>query len=200
MLNVVDKVRHIRGFAVLIALSLALCSSAQDKKLSATIYSPKRMADNKQWTTRNLDLNVAQSYCYQDAERNCRLYGRLYSWASAQRVCRRLGNGWRLPTDDDWRQLARRYGGVSQDSEDKGKAAYKALLAGGSSGFDAVLGGGRSPDSKYERLEAHGFYWTASEIDPANGWFYNFGKGGEALHRQDGGEKPRAFSVRCVRE
>jgi len=155
MLNVVDKVRHIRGFAVLIALSLALCSSAQDKKLSATIYSPKRMADNKQWTTRNLDLNVAQSYCYQDAERNCRLYGRLYSWASAQRVCRRLGNGWRLPTDDDWRQLARRYGGVSQDSEDKGKAAYKALLAGGSSGFDAVLGGGRSPDSKYERLVAY---------------------------------------------
>jgi hypothetical protein len=50
------------------------------------------------------------------------------------------------------------------------------------------------------RLEAHGFYWTASEIDSANGWYYNFGQGGLALHRQNGGEKPRAFSVRCVRE
>jgi uncharacterized protein (TIGR02145 family) len=195
-----DKARHIRGAAVLIALSLTLWSSAQDVKATAAIYSLKRMADGKQWTTRNLDINVAQSHCYEDAERNCRLYGRLYPWESAERVCQLLGDGWRLPTDEDWRQLARSYGGVSQDSEDQGKAAYKALLAGGSSGFNAVLGGGRSPDGEYARLEAHGFYWTASEIDPGNGWFYNFGKGGQALHRQDGGEKSRAFSVRCVRE
>ena len=73
------------------------------------------------------------------------------------------------------------------DSEDKGKVAYKALLSGGSAGFDAVLGGGRSEDGQYARLEAHGFYWTASEIDSATGWFYNFGSGGKALHRQHGG-------------
>jgi hypothetical protein len=73
--------------------------------------------------------------------------------------------------------MAKQYGGVSQDSEDKGKAAYKALLAGGSSGFNAVLGGGRSEDGQYARVEAHGFYWTASESDAANGLFYNFGRG-----------------------
>ena len=83
-----------------------------------------------------------------------------------------------MPTDDEWRQLARHYGGVSEDSEDKGKAAYKELLAGGNAGFNAVLGGGRSEDGQYARLEAHGFYWTASESDPASGWFYNFGKAG----------------------
>ena len=90
--------------------------------------------------------------------------------------------------------------GVSADSEDKGKAAYKALLSGGSAGFDAVLGGGRSEDGQYEQLEAHGFYWTASEIDSAIWRFYNFGSGGKALHRQDGGITKNAFSVRCVRE
>ena len=47
-----------------------------------------------------------------------------------------------------------------------GKAAYKALMTGGSSGFNAVFGGGRSEDGQYARLKAHGFYWTASEIDP----------------------------------
>jgi len=88
----------------------------------------------------------------------------------------------------------------SQVVDDRGKATYKALLAGGSSGFNALLGGGRSDDGQYARLEAHGFYWTASESDPAIGWFYNFGRGGQALHRQSGGEKQRAFSVRCVRE
>ena len=206
--NVNDKTRRIRIYVVSVALGVAFGSlgnssqriSAEVQNTSGATYSSKRMADGKQWMTKNLDVNATPSYCYEDAESNCGRYGRLYTWESAQRVCQSLGEGWRLPTDDDWRQLAKHYGGVSQDSDDKGKAAYKALLAGGSSGFDAVLGGGRSPEGQYERLEAHGFYWTASQIDAATGWSYNFGRGGQALHRQDGGEKQRALSVRCVRE
>jgi uncharacterized protein (TIGR02145 family) len=158
------------------------------------------MADGKLWTTYNLNLNTMPSYCYEDKELNCRRYGRLYTWESARRVCQSLGDGWRLPTDDEWRQMAKHYGGVSEDADDKGKAAYKALMSGGSSGFDALLGGGRDNDGQYARLDAHGFYWTGSEGDGASGWFYNFGRGGQALHRQSGGEKQRAFSVRCVRE
>jgi uncharacterized protein (TIGR02145 family) len=178
------------------------CANAGIGRLFAQdqIVAAKRMADGKEWMTRNLDIKVAPSYCYEDQERNCRNYGRLYTWESAWRVCPALGDGWRLPTDAEWRQFAKHYGGVSEDAEDRGKSAYKALLAGGESGFDAVLGGGRSQDGQYARLEAHGFYWTASEIDPGNAWFYNFGRGGLALHRQSGGEKERAFSVRCVRD
>ena len=55
--------------------------------------------------------------------------------------------------------MAKHYGGVSNDSPDKGKAAYSAL-SGDTSGFNAVLGGNRSVAGQYERLEAHGFYWT----------------------------------------
>ena len=200
--------RSIRVCIVVIALSMAFESlttlsqrlSAQEQNSSGTLYPSKRMADGKEWTTRDLHLNVTPSYCYDDAELNCRRYGRLYTWESARRGCQSLGEGWRLPTDDEWRQLAKHYGGVSEDSDDRGKAAYKALLIEGNSGFDALLGGGRSDDGKYARLEAHGFYWTTSESDPASGWFYNFGRGGQALHRQSGGEKQRAFSVRCVRD
>jgi uncharacterized protein (TIGR02145 family) len=207
MCTVEHKARPIRVCVVSIALSVAFGSlstslqrlSAQARKASGTMYSSKRMADGKQWTTHNLDVNTMPSYCYEDADLNCRRYGRLYTWESARRVCQSLGDGWRLPTDDEWRQMAKDYGGVSEDSDDRGKAAYKALLAGGSSGFNALLGGGRSDDGQYARLEAHGFYWSASETDPASGWFYNFGRGGQALHRQSGGEKQRAFSVRCVR-
>jgi len=208
MTSVKDKSGASRACVLPIALSIALASAgawlerlpAQDRKVSGTLYSSKRMADGKHWMTQNLNVNIAPSYCYEDADRNCRLYGRLYTWESARRACQTVGNGWRLATDDEWRQMAKRYGGVSQDSDDKGQAAYTALLAGGSSGFNAVLGGGRAEDGQYARLEAHGFYWTASESDPAGGWYYNFGKGGKALHRQSGGEKQRAFSVRCIRE
>ena len=174
--------------------------SAQEQSGSRTESSATRMSDGKEWTTQNLDLNTVPSYCYEEADLNCRRYGRLYTWESARRACQALGVGWRLPTDDEWRQMAKRYGGVSEDSDDKGNAAYKALLTGGNSGFNAVLGGGRSDDGQYARKEAHGFYWTASENDLASAWFYNFAAGGQALHRQSGGEKRRAFSVRCVRE
>lgn len=176
---------------------------AKDQNASGAMPSSKRMPDGKQWMTDNLNVNIDGSYCHGDTESNCRRYGRLYTWAAAQRGCQSLGAGWRLPTEDEWRQLAKHYGGVFEDSDDGGKAAYKALLTGGTSGFKALLGGNRqSEDGKYARLEAHGFYWTASETetDARSAWFYNFGHGGLALYRQREGEKEMAISVRCVRD
>jgi uncharacterized protein (TIGR02145 family) len=172
--------------------------SANDQNVPGTVSS-KRMADGKEWTTANLTVNASPSYCYDDAEANCRRYGRLYTWESAQRVCQTLGSGWRLPTDGEWRQMAKRYGGVSEDSADKGKAAFTALIGGGRSGFNAVLGGNRL-GGEYTRSEAHGLYWTASDNDSTTAPFYNFGKGGSALHRQPGGQKQMAVSVRCIRD
>lgn len=198
-----------RSSAGAIALSIGLgfvvaaCSTGNptnDPNRSGTVASSKRMADGKEWTTSNLNVSTSSSYCYDNAESNCRRYGRLYAWESAQRVCQSLGDGWRLPTDIEWRQMAKHYGGVGNDSPEKGKATYTALLSDGTSGFNAVLGGNRSVDGKYERLEEHGFYWTASENDSITAPFYNFGKGSQALYRQPQGQKQMAVSVRCVRE
>jgi uncharacterized protein (TIGR02145 family) len=200
--------RPIRLRVVTIALSVAFGSvgasclthqSAKNQRISSTSYSSRRMPDGKEWMTENLNANTGGSYCYEDAGVNCRRYGRLYTWDSAQRGCQSLGDGWRLPTDDEWRQLAKHYGGAHDESDDSGRAAYKALLIGGSSGFNALLGGGRV-EGRYARLEAHGFYWTASESDSSSALFYNFGRGGLSLYRQSEGEKQRALSVRCVRE
>src|SRR5437762_2319498 len=80
--------------------------------VSATIRSSNRMPDGKEWTTSNLSVNTGRSYCYEDAEPNCSRYGRMYNWESAQRGCQSLGDGWRLPTDEEWRQMAKHYGGV----------------------------------------------------------------------------------------
>jgi uncharacterized protein (TIGR02145 family) len=159
----------------------------------------KRMLDGKLWTTENLNVPVAPSYCYDDAEENCRRYGRLYSWEAAQRACHALG-GWRLPTNEEWRQLGTRYGGLRLESADLGKAAFTALIAGGSSGFNAVLGGGRTDTrGEYQRLDAHGLYWSATESGPDTAWLYNFGANGQSMNRHENSQKWWAVSVRCVR-
>src|SRR5689334_17451438 len=95
-----------RVCAASIALGIALGSGS-----ASAVRSSRRMADGKEWTTQNLNLKIGESYCYADAERNCRQYGRLYTWESAQRACSSLGDGWRLPADAEWRQLAKQYGG-----------------------------------------------------------------------------------------
>jgi uncharacterized protein (TIGR02145 family) len=109
-----------------------------------------------------------------------------------------LGDGWRLPTNVEWWEMAKRYGGIRGDSEDNGRSAYKALREGGSAEFNALLGGGRGFDGQYLRLDAHGFYWSSTESDISHAWFFNFGKGSELLGRHNDGDKPRAFSVRCI--
>jgi uncharacterized protein (TIGR02145 family) len=188
------------GIAFGLGASSPVQRSANAPKVSATIAS-KRMPDGKLWTTSNLNVHADPSFCYDNAELNCLRYGRLYTWESARRGCQSLGGAWRLPTSAEWQQLAKHFGGVRDDSTDGGKAAYTALLIGGTAGFNALLAGGRGQDDgQYSRLDAHGFYWTASETDTATAWFYNFGKGGSALNRHSDGEKQRAFSVRCVRE
>lgn len=191
----IGPARPIRIYVVVMTLGMAFGLAGW-----SCVSSPGRMADGKQWMTENLTVSTEASYCYEDVELNCRRDGRLYTWESAQRGCQSLGQGWRLPTNDEWRQLAKSYGGVRDDSADNGSAAYGALVMGGNSGFNARLGGSRASDGRYARLNAHGFYWTASESDSAHAWFYNFGQGGLSLNRHSGGEKQMAASVRCVRE
>lgn len=161
-------------------------------------YTVKKMMDNNLWMTTNLKVNVPNSYCYENIKENCEQYGRLYTWESAQEGCSSLGDGWRLPTNDEWQQLTKDYG-LSEDSIDYRKVAYKALLYGGSAQFNALMGGGRNADGTYARLNAHAFYWTATENNSSTAWLYNFGKGGQFINRHNDSEKTEAVSVRCVK-
>jgi uncharacterized protein (TIGR02145 family) len=179
-------------------LSAQVRPEADASRTSEASLSSRQMPDGKLWMTENLRVSAPESYCYGDIETNCGRYGRLYRWRAAQRGCQSLGDGWRLPTNDEWQRLAKQFGGVVGDSDDGGKAAYRALV-GGVSGFNALKGGGRSTTGEYTRAEAHGFFWTATESDSTRAWFYNFG-GQLYLNRHPDGEKERAFSVRCVRD
>ena len=157
----------------------------------------RSMPDGKLWTSTNLNVDIPSSYCFDDQFSQCERYGRLYTWSAAHEVCRSLGSGWRLPSMEDWKTLAVHYGGLFGDGSGNGKSAYQALLVGGQSGLEMLLGGGRQADG-YARLEAHGFYWSTTEESPTSARLLNFGKGSGAVYDQNGGEKTSAYSVRCV--
>jgi hypothetical protein len=65
-----------RTFTAVVVMSLVLGAiggfaatqrSANEQTSSGTVAS-RRMADGKEWTTTNLNVNVQPSYCYDDAD------------------------------------------------------------------------------------------------------------------------------------
>lgn len=155
------------------------------------------MADGRVWMVDNLDIEIPDSFCQQDDVERCNTYGRLYTWEAAHISCKQLGKGWRLPTNEEWENLIEQYGGLVSESEEKGRMAFKNLIVGGEAEFNALLGGNREASGSYERLEAHGFYWTSSEHNAAEAWFYNFAASRKIVNRHTG-DKRRAASVRCI--
>jgi len=198
------KFHHIIAFLIVAGLNLIhVHANGQQqpstlKDRDGNTYAIRLFPDNKIWMTENLHINIPGSYCYEGKAENCNRYGRLYTWTSAIEGCKAFGKGWHLPTNEEWQQMARAFGGAHDDSKDSGRTAYKALMYGGNAGFNALFGGSRDGNGDYRRVEAHGFYWTATETDTATAMFYNFGKNGQMLYLQEDGEKQRAVSVRCI--
>ncbi len=159
------------------------------------------------WLAANLDLPVADSWCYGDRPANCETYGRLYRWNGARQACSKLGPDWRLPSDAEWQALARGSGGYFDWLADRAAgdpaAANRALGFGppqsGRNGFHARLGGWRGSNGGYDSKGEMGFYWTAGEKDEDQAWFFIFLPDGGKLTRRST-KKRMGMSCRCVRE
>lgn len=162
---------------------------------------PTLQIENLVWLGSNLDLALSESWCYND-ENSCKEQGRLYRWKNAGEACTALGEGWRLPTEAEWRQLANALGGYTDwlTEEDQGDpaAANRALLPGGKSGLDLTLSGWRGSNGGFDSAGQMGFYWTASETSEDEAWFYIvLPEGGKLTRRST--NKRMGMACRCVR-
>jgi uncharacterized protein (TIGR02145 family) len=117
--------------------------------------------NNQLWMAENLSLLVKDSWFYNDDAQNGNPFGMLYTWQAAMDAC---PDGWKLPTLDDWDNLINTLGGEVK--------AYRKLLMGGESGFNACFGGYRSVTGSFLSIERAADYWTASEVGDANAWLY----------------------------
>lgn len=54
----------------------------------------------------NANMRIANSFCADPNRPDCKGYGYLYNWSSAQQVCGMIGPGkWRMPSIEEWQAL-----------------------------------------------------------------------------------------------
>lgn len=142
------------------------------------------------WMAENLNYdNGNGSWCYAKDPKNCAIYGRLYTWEAAKKACE--GLGWRLPADAEWSVMRDLHGGPS--------GAFHGLMVGGESGFSALLGGYKYTVGGFGYIGDTGSYWSGTEADANNAWYYSFRRNNMKLYRASD-YKVLGLSCRCVRD
>ena len=212
-INYKNKVQAVNGLTKEMSTSLDTLSTRAIEIVEAlqNIQSPIIQSSitkevsllGKGWLAENLNYHVPGSYCYNDDPINCEKFGRLYTWKAAKEACEALGNGWRLPTDEDWKKLTMHFGGYF-DYESGAKfgspnRAYHNLTKHGKSSFDALLAGQRSSDGEFVSLNSDGDYWSSSEYNKHSAISYWFVNGDDDLRREYN-SKSYALSCRCIKD
>ena len=144
------------------------------------------MAENLKATHSPGGVQLHGAYAYNDDENLVNLYGRLYTWEAARSAC---PTGWHLPSDTEWNTLLNTIGSNS----------VFHLIEGGSSGFNAKLGGVRLTDGTYTSLGVLGAYWTSTASD-ADHAVQKLLVGSESEVIADNTLFNVGLSVRCIKD
>lgn len=151
------------------------------------------------WMTSNLNYETADSFCYNDEETNCNIYGKLYTWEAAMTAC---PDGWRLPNDEDWYQLSFHFGGNCSSGYALKSASdlWKNVNYRGtnSSLFSALPAGTGGGNGGYFGLGRFAIFWSATDRDEETTWDWKFIRESE-LQRWYGSKQAK-HCVRCVKK
>jgi uncharacterized protein (TIGR02145 family) len=173
------------------------------------------ITDNDEWPGLNSD---AQCIYDNNVSNNVASYGRLYNWYAVNDPRGLAPDGWRVPSDDDWKQLEMYLGMSRSEADDAGWRGTDegSKLAGnsalwedgnlknndvfGESGFSALPGGSRfSYDGNFYRMGLYASFWSASESDNYSAWYRSLYYFSSDINRNLF-NKNYGFSVRCLRD
>lgn len=182
--------------------SLSFSGTLLDRRDGRT-YATVKIGD-LEWMAENLSYVTEYSECYDDSPENCAMYGYLYIWSEAKKVC---PDGWHLPTKRDFRSLAN----AADDAGLSGKILKSVSKWNGSNelGFSAVPGGYgfysvKLDSTYYIEKGTSAVFWGSEKMgrdstclmlktgSPVAGW------GSSAFFERDS-MFVYLFSVRCVK-
>jgi uncharacterized protein (TIGR02145 family) len=183
-----------------LALSLLACAALSGQATGVfkdprdgRIYKTVKIGDQV-WFAENLAYKAdAGCWAYEDRESNVAQFGRLYTFAAANKVC---PPGWHLPSKQEFETLLRHIGG-------NGLHAYQELIPSGSSGFAGLFAGFRTARFEYQGKIGH--FWSSTAINVHSAWYLGITSfvpdaGLAILDRvQDSHNKVFGFSVRPLK-
>jgi uncharacterized protein (TIGR02145 family) len=154
---------------------------------------------NQTWMAENLDFLIKDnSWCYDNKDSNCILYGRLYNWDAALNSC---PSGWHLPSDEEWNALEKNIGVKEQELGIVGYAGIDqgaGLKTGGNSGFNILMAGYRLWwDGSFLYKGDYADFWTATGSDNEEAWLRDFSLNDKTIYRNRINKK-YGNSVRCI--
>ncbi len=150
------------------------------------------------WMAENLNLETANSYCYNDSTKYCDKYGRLYTWADALEAC---PADWHLPDSTESEKLLSTVGGEYvagtnlksiSDWVENGNGGVDTY------GFSAIPAGYKSKEGEYGGLSEYANFWLSAEYSSEKGrlmFFYYGGRGGMIGYNY----KNELYSIRCLK-
>ena len=140
------------------------------------------------WMAENAAYKIDESWCYNDDEKNCDKYGRLYSFESAKKIC---PEGWRLPIESDFDEFAN-FVSVGKALRSRSFWTEKGVRGMNLWGFNALPAGGRETGDFFD--ETYSFYMWGSNQSVLWLRYYD-----DAITISPKDSK-NAFSVRCIEE
>lgn len=147
------------------------------------------------WMAKNLNIETANSKCYDDNEDNCDIYGRLYNWTEANTTC---PTGWHLPTDAEWNGLIETAGGAKTAGKAlKANSVWTTNTGTNDHNFSALPGGYN--DGANKEINEYGYWWSDKEHSTNNtrAYYWQIFYGSDIIE-ESFANKTNLYSVRCI--
>jgi len=226
----------------IVLFSILLCFAACSKKPGTMtgndgkVYNTVRIG-NQVWMAENLQESLYRdgtaiqlisdsqkwinfssgAYCiYDNDEKNAALYGYLYNWRAVTHPANLAPEGWRVPTDMDWKDLEM-FLGIARAEIDR--QSWRGAIAGSggkmkangtefwqhpnneasnSSGFTALPGGYRNEKRQFRNLQRSALFWSRTQQSDDYAWsrYLNYRYSGISRSMHD---KRCGFSVRLIK-
>jgi len=186
--------------------SVEVSSSSETLASSASHTFKTVKIGNQVWMAENINIDIESNglngNCYENEQANCRKYGRLYDFETANSLC---PSGWHLPSDEDWQTLVD-FAGGKEIAGKKLKAKHGWNENGNGTdefGFSALPGGYAPQGGDYElpyiNIGVSGGWWSSSEGEYSLRNYWSIDHNKDEVY-QGVGEYWSVFSVRCVKE
>lgn len=147
---------------------------------------------NQTWMAENLAYKPGSGnyWAYDNNQSNIAKYGYLYNWQTTKKVC---PTGWKLPSISEFETLL--------SNVEASENAYPGLKEGGSSGFNALLGGRRYNDGSFNNIGSYGYWWSSSEYGNRHARSLSLGLSSSDQPVGVGiGHVELGYAVRCLKE